>query len=98
MGCLQCYGEIKVDGNVLTYTAHAFNADGSYIGVCDEFALTSKTCAATSPAPTAGAICADPSAFAEFTAKPVSNAAWKNYKDAVCRSRDGRAGLLQGLG
>ena len=83
MGCLQCYGVIKVEGNVLAYTAHAFNADGSYIGVCDDFSITSKTCVATASSPSAGATCANPLAYAEFTTKPVSNAAWKDYKGAV---------------
>lgn len=83
MGCLQGYGELKVDGNVLTYSAHGFNADGSYIGVFDEFSITSKTVAATAPAPSQHASCADPSAFAQFTEKPVTNAKWKEYKDAV---------------
>ena len=82
MGCIQSYGELKVDGNVLTYTAHGFNADGSYIGVFDKFSITNTAFAANSPAATPEP-CADPSAFAEFTTKPVTNAAWKDYKDAI---------------
>ena len=85
MGCVQGYGELKVDGNVLTYTAHAFNADGSYIGVCDEFSLTNTAFAASAPA-SAPTPCADPSAFAVFTETPVTNAAWAAYKEAIGES------------
>ena len=83
MGIVQSYGELKVEGATLTYTAHGFNADGSYIGVFDEFSITSKTVAASAPAPSQGATCADPSTFAQFTETPVTNAKWKEYKDAV---------------
>ena len=84
MGILQSYGELKVEDATLTYTAHGFNADGSYIGVFDEFSITSKTVAATAPAPSSPAVtCADPSTFAQFTSTPVTNAKWKEYKDAV---------------
>ena len=84
MGCIHSYGELKVDGNTLTYTAHGFNADGSYIGVFDEFTITSKTVQASAPAPTDSLVfCADSSSFAQFTSKPVTNAKWKEYKDAV---------------
>ncbi len=83
MGCIQSYGELKVEGATLTYTAHGFNADGSYIGVFDAFSITSKTVVASAPAPSQPPACADPSSFAQFTGKPVTNAKWKEYKDAV---------------
>ncbi len=83
MGIVQSYGELKVEGATLTYTAHGFNADGSYIGVFDEFSITSKTVAASVPSPSQGVTCADPSTFAQFTETPVTNAKWKEYKDAV---------------
>ena len=86
MGIVQSYGELKVDGSTLTYTAHGFNADGSYIGVFDEFSITSKTVAASVPSPSQGVTCADPSTFAQFTETPVTNAKWKEYKDAVGES------------
>ena len=94
MGCIQSYGELKVDGNVLTYTAHGFNADGSYIGVFDKFSITNTAFAANTPA-AAPEPCADPSAFAAFTSTPVTNAAWKDYKDAIGESfsyADGKGG------
>ncbi|MBQ7188780.1 MAG: metallophosphoesterase [Kiritimatiellae bacterium] len=83
MGCIQSYGELKVDGATLTYTAHGFHADGSYIGVFDEFSLTSRTVIATAPSPSSSITCADPSTFAQFTSASVTNAKWKEYKDAV---------------
>ncbi len=42
MGMFVGYGELKVVGGTLTYLAHCFNADGSYVGVVDSFTLTSK--------------------------------------------------------
>ena len=83
MGIVQSYGELKVEGNTLTYTAHGFNADGSYIGVFDEFSITSKTVAASVATSATLPVCADPSTFAQFTETPVTNAKWKEYKDAV---------------
>ena len=84
MGCIQSYSEIKVEGNTLTCTAHGFNADGSYIGVFDAFTLTSKTVAAPAPAPAPTLTpCANPASFVAFTAKPVTNAKWKEYADAA---------------
>ena len=41
-GLVQSYGELQVKGDVLTYRAHAFNADGSYIGVCDSVTLKAR--------------------------------------------------------
>ena len=50
----------------------------------DEFTITSKTVQASAPAPTDSLVfCADSSSFAQFTSKPVTNAKWKEYKDAV---------------
>ena len=83
MGIVQSYGELKVEGATLTYTAHGFNADGSYIGVFDEFSITSKTVAASIATSATIPVCADPSTFAQFTETPVTNAKWKEYKDAV---------------
>ena len=42
MGMFVGYGELKVGGGTLTYLAHCFNADGSYVGVVDSFTLTSE--------------------------------------------------------
>ena len=83
MGLVQSYGELKVEGSTLTYTAHGFNSDGSYIGVFDEFSITSKTVAASVATSATLPVCADPSSFAQFTSTPVTNAKWKEYKDAV---------------
>ena len=84
MGCITSYGEIKVEGNTLTYTAHGFNADGSYIGVFDAFTLVSKTAPAPAPStPAPPAPCANPASFAAFTSRPVTNAKWKEYADAA---------------
>ena len=83
MGLIQGYGELKVDGATLTYSAHGFNADGSYIGVFDEFSITSRTVAAVATSATLPTPCADPSSFAQFTSAPVTNAKWKEYKDAA---------------
>ncbi len=41
-GLVQSYGELKVAGNTLTYTAHGFDANGAYIGVFDCFSLTAR--------------------------------------------------------
>ena len=83
MGCIHSYGELEVQGGTLTYTAHGFNADGSYIGVFDAFSLTSRTVTASITTSAALSPCADPSTFAPFTGTPVTNAKWKEYKDAV---------------
>lgn len=42
-GLFNGYGEISVRGNRMHYQQHGFNADGSYIGVLDEFTLSSRT-------------------------------------------------------
>ena len=82
--CVQGFGELEVRDNKLTYTQYALNSDGSYVGICDKFTLTSKTVAATStPASPSSVTCANPSAYEEFLTKPVDNAAWKTYCDAV---------------
>ena len=85
MGCIQSYGELKVEENVLTYSAHGFNANGSYIGVFDSFSVTSRTVAVSQQVvlETSDNFCADPSAFAQFLSKPVTKAMWKEYKNAV---------------
>lgn len=84
MGCITSYCEMSVEDNVLNMRAFGFNADGSYIGVFDDFSITSKTVAASAPAKASSkARCANPSSFDQFTEKPVTNAKWKEYKDAV---------------
>ena len=84
MGCLQSYGELSVKGGVLTYTAHGFDANGGYIGVFDTLSITSRTMTVAAPSsPRADAYCANHAAFAEFTARPVTNAKWAEYKTAV---------------
>ncbi len=83
MGMITGYGELQVKDNELVYLAHGFNADGSYIGVFDSLRLTSKTVSAPSVTEESKPPCADASAFAEFTTKPVTNAKWKEYADAV---------------
>ena len=83
MGMLMGYGELTFKGNELIYRAFGFNADGSYIGVFDAFRLTSKTVAASTTQVGNAPVCANPASFAEFTTKPVTNAKWKEYADAV---------------
>lgn len=83
MGCITSYGELKVADNKLTYLAHGFNADGSYIGVFDTFAITSKTVSASSPAPQSPAPCANPDAFGAVTNSPCTKALWAQYKTAI---------------
>ena len=58
MGMYTGYGELKVSGNTLTYFAHCFNADGSYVGVVDSFTLTADGASAvpSAPAPAVGAV------------------------------------------
>ena len=41
-GQIYGYSELKVEGDLLTYAAHGFNADGSYIGIFDKFALKAR--------------------------------------------------------
>jgi len=83
MGCIQSYGELRFENNKLHYLAHGFNADGSYIGVFDDFTLTSKTCDGEGAVATQVTPCAEAATFAEFTTKPVTNAKWAEYKTAV---------------
>ncbi len=83
MGMITGYGELQVKNNELVYIAHGFNADGSYIGVFDSLRLVSKTVAGLTVTEEAKPTCADASSFAEFTTKPVTNAKWKEYADAV---------------
>ena len=58
MGMYTGYGELKVSGNTLTYLAHCFNADGSYVGVVDSFTLTADgaSAAPSAPAPAVWAV------------------------------------------
>ena len=83
MGCIQSYGELRFENNTLHYLAHGFNADGSYIGVFDDFTLESKTCPVTPQAAPSLTPCANPASFAAFTDKPVTNAKWAEYKTAL---------------
>jgi len=86
MGNLMSYGEIRVEGNTFRYIAHGFNADGSYIGVFDDFTLTSKTRDGEGTVATQlgdATPCSDPASFAEFTTKPVTNAKWAEYQTAI---------------
>ena len=56
MGMFVGYGELKVSGDTLTYLAHCFNADGSYVGVVDSFTLKSGDAPTASPSvPAVGA-------------------------------------------
>ena len=84
MGCITSYCEMKIDGGELNVQAHGFCANGDYIGVFDDFTLVSKT-DRTPPTPRRAvtAACADPSSFDTFVNTPVTNAKWKEYKDAV---------------
>jgi len=88
MGCIMSYGELSVVGDTLTYKAHGFNADGSYIGVFDSKTIVAKGSVGGNGEGNVSTYCADPSAFSEFTKKPVDNAAWKTYKDAIGESFD----------
>ena len=84
MGCITSYCEMKIDGGELNVQAHGFCANGDYIGVFDDFTLVSKT-DRTPPTPRRAvtAACSDPSSFDAFVNTPVTNAKWKEYKDAV---------------
>jgi len=84
MGMVTGYAEMSVKDGQLCYRQHAFNADGSYIGVCDSFRLNSKRDGEGAVATQLGdAPCANPQSFAEFIGKPVTNAKWKEFADAV---------------
>ena len=41
-GCVNSYTELNVKDGRLTVTCHGFNADGSYIGIFDKFALSPR--------------------------------------------------------